>query len=203
MHGPAARMRRDGIAGRTVHAQWLQDLAAQRLLPGDAAHRGDQRAEQGVARVGVVVTVTCRVRLRPVAQHVSDPGAQVPRRALPPGSRCLRPQPRAVAQQLKDGHVAHARPGQVLLQRVGQIDQALVAQPQDQDGREGLGDRADPVLRVGVRTMVLDTRTRPAPGRTPLPAHRGHQRRRPPVPLRHGDAVRQSTTGTGKQVFAD
>lgn len=144
-----------------------------------------------------------RVRLWPVAQHVGDLGPQAAGRPLPPGGGCFGAQPRAVAQQLKDGRPARPCAGEVLLQRIVQVDQALVPQPQNQNGRERLGDRTDPVLRIGVGSMPLDARTRPTPGRTPLSPHRGHQGRRAAVPLRDGDAVQQGASGTGKQVFVD
>ncbi|CAM5367747.1 hypothetical protein SBADM41S_11532 [Streptomyces badius] len=201
--GPAARVRCHGAARRTVHGQRFQDLAAQRLIPGDAANRLHQRTEQGVTGVGVVMPMPGRMHLRPVAQHIGDLRPQAAGRPLPPGGRRLGSQPRTVAEQLMDGHPAHAGAGKVLLQGVVQVDQPLVPQPQHQNGRERLGDRADPVLRIGVGSMPVDTRTRPAPHLLSLPPHRSHEGRRTPVPLGDGDAVQQSAPGTGKQVFAE
>ena len=56
-----------------------------------------------------------------------------------------------VREQLADGAVAERRAGQVPVERVVEVQQALVAQPHHQDGGDRLADGAEPVLDVGVR----------------------------------------------------
>ncbi len=130
------------------------------LFPRDATNRFHQRTEQGVTGVGVVMAMPGRMHLRPIAQHIRELRPQAAGRPLPPGGRRLGPQPRTVAEQLTDGRPAHTRTGKVLLQRIVEVDQPLVPQPQHQNGRERLGDRADPVLRTGIGSVPVDTRTR-------------------------------------------
>ncbi len=54
MHGEPLRVRRVGRHGGAGHAERVQDLLAQRLLPGPPAQLPDERAEQPVTGIGVV-----------------------------------------------------------------------------------------------------------------------------------------------------
>lgn len=80
-----------------------------------------------------------------------------------------------MTEQLKDGDTADARSGQMLLQWIVEIQQTLVAQPQNQHGGEGLGEGADPELRIGVRGMVVDAAAGSAPDDPALTLHRGDE----------------------------
>ena len=73
-----------------------------------------------------------------VAEHIGKSGTERPGVRSHHGAGRLRAQPRTVAKQLSDGHLPRAGAGKVLLQRIVQIEQTLVAQPQHQDGRKGL-----------------------------------------------------------------
>lgn len=84
-------------------------------------------------------------------EYIGEVGTQGARRPLPPGCGRLGSQSRTVTEQLKDGDTADTRTRQMLLQRVVEIQQTLVAQPQDQHCGEGLGEGSDPELRIGVR----------------------------------------------------
>ena len=95
----------------------------------------------------------------------------------------------------------HAGARKVLLQRIVQIEQTLVAQPQHQDGREGLGDRADAVLGVGVRPMPVDRAARARPDQLPVALHGGDERGRAPLGLGDGDAMQKGPPGGGEQLF--
>jgi hypothetical protein len=97
--------------------------------------------------------------------------------------------------------VADVRPVEVLAQRVGEVQQPLVAQPQHQHRREGLRDRPDPVLRVPVRLMPRHAAAGTRPHRTAVPYDRCHQRRCPGFGLRHGDPVEQGAARFREQLF--
>jgi hypothetical protein len=118
------------------------------------------------------------------------------RRALPPAAGALSGGAGDVREQLPDGAAAQRRPGHVPVQRIVEVQPALVAQPQHRDRGHRLADRAQPVLDVGVRLGH-----RPAPGRPRQPAvpdHAGDQARRPPVPLHAGHPGEQ-LAGGGRQ----
>ena len=75
-----------------------------------------------------------------------------------------------MGEQLADGAVAERRAGQVPVERVVEVQPALVAQPHHHDGGDRLADRPEPVLDVGVRLGHL------APARPTRPARRRGRR---------------------------
>lgn len=106
-----------------------------------------------------------------------------------------------MGEELGDGRLTRASAGQMLLQRVPQVQQALVAQPHHQDGSEGLGDGPDPVLHVLVRSVTVHRGPGPVPDGSAAPHHGGDQRGRPALGLGDGDPVQQGAARPGEQVF--
>jgi hypothetical protein len=98
-----------------------------------------------------------------------------------------------VRQQLGDRGARRLARVQVLAQRIGEVQAALVAQPHDQHRDERLGQRADAVLGVAVRLVPLQHAPGPEPGLAAVAYHRRGQRRRPALGLADGDPMRQCT----------
>ncbi|MDQ0942196.1 hypothetical protein QFZ67_003901 [Streptomyces sp. V1I1] len=201
MHRPATGMRSSGLRARTVQGERFKDLAAQDVLPGRPAYRLDQRTEQRIAGVGVVVTAADGMHPRLVTEDIGEFGAERARRPLPPGRRSFSAQSGAVAKELCDGHIPHARARQVLLQGIVQIEQTLVAESQHQDGREGLCDRADAVLGVGVRPMPVDRAAGARPEQLSLALHSGDERGCAPFGLGDRNAMQYGALRGGEKLF--
>ncbi|GAA3054030.1 hypothetical protein GCM10020000_40070 [Streptomyces olivoverticillatus] len=106
VHRPALRVRRLGHERRTVHAERYEHLPAQHLVPALPAHLLDERAQERVAGVGVVVQAPCRVQLGLFAEDVRELGAQGAVRTLPPGSARLGSEAGGVRQQLRERGLA-------------------------------------------------------------------------------------------------
>ncbi len=102
-------------------------------------------------------------------------------------------------EQLGDGGTVGGGARQVAPQRVGEVEQALVPQPQYEHGDEGLGDRADPVLDVGGRRVTVDHAAGAAPDQSPVPEHTGDHRGGAALGLGDGQAVQQRAAGGGEQ----
>lgn len=199
VHRPAARVRCARCAARPVQPQRLQHLGAQHVLPRLPAERLDEGTQQRVTGVRVVVDASGSVLEGLLAQHLGQPGPQFGGGTLPPLARGLGRQSARVGEQLGHGHLVGAGPGQVPAQRVREVQQALVAQPHHQNGREGLGDRPDPVLHVPVRAVALDRGPGALPEHLPTARDGRHQGRCAPLALRDGEAVPQRAPGGGEQ----
>jgi hypothetical protein len=100
-----------------------------------------------------------------------------------------------VRQQLGDGRAGGRARFEVLAQRVGEVQAALVAQPHDEHGDERLGQRADPVLGAAVRLVPLEHAPGAAPGLAAIPGHRADQGRRPALGLADGYPVEERPAG--------
>ncbi len=119
---------------------------------------------------------------------------------LPDRAGRLALEPREVREQAPDGRAAMRRDIEVLLEPVVEVEGALVAELQDRDRREGLGDRADAVgvvdgggRRLGAarRLAIRGGRCRDPHRGAPhhvAPVHdRGDHARRAPLRLRDAD----------------
>jgi hypothetical protein len=187
VHGEAGSVRRLRPGGGPAHAERREQLNGDHVVPGPAAQPGQQLAEQRVTDVGVVEAPARPGSPRVRAERVPDQRLERrPRGPLPERPGGLGPQAGGVRQQLADGQLGRARGVEVPSDRVGQVEQALVAQPQHRDRDERLGDRACPVLhvRVGHRPGGAVGPAAPArPDQLP-PAHQaGRHRRNPPARL--------------------
>ncbi len=89
----------------------------------------------------------------------------------------------------------------MLLQRIREIEQTLVAQPHHQNGGEGLGDGPDPVLHALVRSVPVHRGPRPVPDGLTVPYDGGDQGGSPSFGLRDSDPVQQGAAGAGEQCF--
>ena len=189
VHRETARVRLLGRQGGAGHAERAQDLLPQRVLPAMPAQLADQRAEQPVAGVGVVEQPPGRMRRR--AQDVGQPRPELTGAPFPPRPRGLRGQASGVREQLGDRRARRLARVQVLAQRVGQVQAALIAQPHDQHRDKRLGQRADAELGVAVGLVPSQHAPGPEPGLAAVPDHRRGQQRRPALGLADGDPVRQ------------
>src|SRR5690606_13402233 len=119
------------------------DLVAHGLKPGGASQPGDEFAEHAVADVGVVEPATRTVLelVRAEAGVQFGPGAA--RGALPPRAGGFGGESAGVGEQLGDGEAPELGAGNVLVERVVQVESTFVAQPHDDGGDERLGDRPD------------------------------------------------------------
>ena len=104
-----------------------------------------------------------------------------------------------MGEQVADGAAAGRRAGQMQAERVGESQPALVAQPQDQDRHERLGDRADPVLGVAVGHVAVHGSPDVRPHHVAVADHRGHDRGCPALDLGGGELVQQGAPGAGQQ----
>ena len=186
-----------GVVGRAFHPERRQQPGAYHLPPGRAAQPGDHLAEQREAEVGVVEPLPragdgAEPSLASTRVAKSTPG-DAPTRSRPARSACPRcataahaavaARTASPAGSVRSGHRARA---------------ALVAQLEHRDGGDGLGDRADPVLRADRSALTppvqasSPSRTTPATtdGSRPvacrcsqpeLPGRRDVTRRRPPA----------------------
>jgi hypothetical protein len=128
-----------------------------------------------------------------------DEGGQVTARgAFPPRTDGLGREAGRVGQQLGDGGVTHAGTGQVGVERVGEGEAALVAQPHDHDGDEGLGDRPDPVLHVGVGDGAVDPAAAAVPRQDAVADDTGDHRREALAGLLLGQPGGQQVRGPGR-----
>ena len=139
---------------------------------GSPRRPDDHLAEQRVGEVRVVVAAGRRQhRLRLV-----EPGEQLlalrPLRPLPDLADRLALQAGPVRQHPADRQAPVPGAGQVLLEPVVQVEQPVVAALHDEDGREGLGDRADPELGVRGRGGIERPRRRWCPRTRARPARR-------------------------------
>ena len=196
-HGCTARPSAAGATGRgrgPVHAQRRQDLGGDGVLPRRPAQPRHQLAEQAEPQVGVVEPPG-----RPEDDVVGaevQVGERAAGNALPPSARALGRGPGEVREQLADGAVAERRAGQVPVERVVEVQPALVPQAHHHDGGDGLADRAEPVLDVGVR--LGDVATPGRPGQPAVPDDAGDEARRAPLAL-HAGGARQEDAGGGRQ----
>jgi hypothetical protein len=101
-----------------------------------------------------------------------------------------------VGEQLADGAVPERGAGHVPVERVVEVHPALVAQPEDGDRGDGLADRAQPVLDVGVRLGHVAAPGRP--GQPAVPDDARDQAGCPAVALDPGGAGEQQAGG-GRQ----
>ncbi len=116
--------------------------------------------------------------------------------ALPPPAGRLGGEPSGVREQLGDGDVADRGRGDVLGQRIVEVEQALVAQPHHQHGDHGLGDRADAVLGGGGGGGALGFAPGAEPDRLAVAQHHGGQRGHPRLGLLDGHATQQRASRT-------
>ena len=176
------RVRRLREVRRARHAQGLEQLARHHVPPRRAPQPGDRLAEQREAEVAVVVVlpraghraaaVVGREQQRPARRPASAPTTSRPAR-----SACRT----TCASRSRTVASAYPVSGTNLPDRVGQREQSLVAQPHHRDRDEGLGDRADPVLRVVGRTGHVAGAADPA--QRPVGQHAGDDRRQPAATL--------------------
>ena len=193
-----AERRPAGRAGRRAgHPERLEQLGADDVEPAGAVPDLEQPTERPVADVGVVEAA-------PLAEALPRPGPdeRVPvaaRGALPPRAVRLGLGPGGVGEQLLDADPAEGRPGDVLLEPVGEVEPAGVAQPHHADGDEGLGDRAHPVLGVGVGGCAAGATVEGPRGALPdeLAAadQAGDDRGQPSVALGPGEGVVEQAGG--------
>jgi hypothetical protein len=105
-----------------------------------------------------------------------------------------------MGEQLGDGAVAQGRARQVGVERIGEVEPALVAKPQHQRGGEGLADRADAVLGVGARRRAVHAPAPAGPHHAPVADHGRHHRGEAPFLLLHRDAAGERAFGGGHQL---
>ena len=168
------------------HLQRVEDPLGDGLLPAALLHPLDDLAEQGVGEVGVVEDEVRRQHPLGVLELAQQPLLVGGLEVLPDPAHRLALQPRGVRQHLPDRHRPVPGAGQVGVQAVVQRQPALVAQRHDEHGGEGLGDRADHVLRVvaGRHRAVDAGRADVAgPDQRPVADDAGADRRRAPVAL--------------------
>ncbi len=185
VHGQPLGRRSRRPGGRAGHAERLEQLAAHDVEPAAPVVHLEEPTEGGVADVGVVEAA-------PGAEALPDGGGDqrlpvAPGRALPPRPGRLGLGAGGVGEQLLDGDVVEGRAGRVRAEPVGEVEPPGVAQPQHAHGDEGLGDRAHPVLRVGVGRSPVGApvdRARGAAPDEPAAAHQpGRHRGQPAVAL--------------------
>ena len=146
--------RRDTRSRRTPHLQRVEDALLQHLRPRLSPQPGHDLAQQRVREVAVVVAPSRRqdsLGLLETGQQVVDRRAA---QALPDVADRLALQAGQVREHPAHGQVRVPGARQVLVEGVVEVEQAVVAALHDQHGGEGLGDRADPELRVRVGTAV-------------------------------------------------
>ena len=158
----ALRVRGHGQVRRAPHAEGLEQLAGDDVPPRGAAEPGHRLAEQGEAQVAVVVVVARTGATAPLPSlAASNASTWTPGDALPPRADRFALHPRDVGEQVADGRrgvpgLRHEPPD-----RVVERQQPVVAAAHHRDRDEGLGDRADPVLRVIGRSRARRPRRRP------------------------------------------
>jgi hypothetical protein len=130
-----------------------------------------------------------------LVQVVEERGPVAADTALPPRPRRLGRQTTRVRQQLRDRQVPEGRPRHVLVERVVQVQPALVAQPHHQHRDERLGDRPDAVLRVGRRCGAADVAPAAGPQHVAAAHDGGDQRRRAVLRLFGGETAEQGELG--------
>ena len=164
---------------------------------GDAFGPRDQLAQGRIPDVGVVVPAPRPHPLHRRGRHQRRPVAAGG--ALPPGAVGLGLQPGGMRQQLRDRRAPERRAGYVVLEPVVEVEPTGVAQPHDAHRHERLGDRADPVLRVGVGGnpvgAAVERAARVGPDQLAAADDpRGH-RRQPDLPLLDGEPGREVARG--------
>lgn len=194
MYGVALGGRRDRPGAGAGHPQRQQHLIADDVLPRPAAQAGDERPEQGEAQVAVVESSARGER----GVGAAEPELTKARAgdAFPPLARPLGARTGHVRQQLADGPVPQRGARHVLLERVVQVEPPLVAQSQDRDGGDRLGDRAQPVLHVVVR--IGDGPAAGGPREPAVADDPGHQGRRSALPLGACGVGEQADGGRGQ-----
>ena len=162
--------------------------------PWDRAH---ELAQRRIPDVGVVVPAARPHPLHRRGRHQRRPVAAG--RALPPGAVGLRLQPGGMRQQLRDRRAPERRAGYVVLEPVVEVEPPGVAQPHDAHRHERLGDRADPVLRVGVGGhpvgAAVERAARVRPDQVAAADDPGGHRRQPDLPLLDGEPGRELARG--------
>ena len=163
-----------GLEPGAGHAERVQQAAADVVRVRRARDGGDQPAQDRVAEVGVLEPGA----RRPVEAHAAgQEGVELLQRQalLPVTPRVVGREPRGHGEQVPDRHAGrvrrHRRPpaqfGEVLLGRVVELQQAVVAQGENRGRGEALRHRGDPEDRTGVR---------PRPAEVPLAeAYRVHE----------------------------
>ena len=173
VHGEPEGRRPRGPRRRAGHPQRLEQLVAHDLEPAATVGHLEQPAQRGVADVGVVEPAT---GAEPLPDRRGDEGVPVAAgRALPPRPRRLGLGAGGVGEQLLDGDVVEGGPRHVRAEPVGELEPAGVAQPQHAHRDEGLGDRAHPVLRVGIRPPSVGAPVDRAGGTAPDELAAAHQ----------------------------
>ena len=85
------------------------------------------------------------------------------------------------------------------VQRVAQVQQAFVPQPQDRHGGHGFGDGSDPVLDVVIRLGAVHLAASGGPGQRTVADDAGDQARHPAGVLGPGHVGQQEPGGAGGQ----
>ena len=154
------------------HLQRGEDPLGDGLLPAALLQPLDDLAEQRVGEVGVVEDEVRGQHPLGVLELAQQPLLVGRLEVLPDAADRLALQARGVRQHLPDRDRAVPGAGQVGVEPVVQRQPALVAQRHDEHGGEGLGDRADHVLRVvaGGHGAVDAGRTPTWPDQTSRPS---------------------------------
>jgi hypothetical protein len=197
VHRGALGGRGDRAGCRPDHAQGGEHLRSHGVLPGRAAQPRHQLAEHAEAQVGVVEAAGCAED--DVVRTEAEVLQRAARRPFPPAAGALRRDSGQVREQLPDGAVPERGAREMRVQRVVEVQPALVAQPHHGDGGDGLADRPEPVLHVGVRLGHLAPAGRPG---QPAVAHDpGDQAGRAALPLRAGGARQEQASGRRQHGF--
>ena len=149
----ALRVRRLRQVRRPRHAQGREQLGARprRTTTRPAAATPPRRAARSRGWSSGSTPPGSATRPEP-SLAVSSAGTGTARRAFPPRADGLALHPGHVGEQVADRRRGVPRLRHEPTDRVRERQQPLVAQPHHGDGDQGLGDRADAVLRVVGRT---------------------------------------------------
>src|SRR5680860_231112 len=167
------------------------------LSPWFAAQPRDQLAEDGIPDVRVVESRARSELQLGLARHQLGPGSAGG--PLPPWPVGLRLQPGGMGKKLGDREVGERRVLDVPAEGVVQVEQTLVAHTQHLDRHEGLGDRADAVLRLDGRRRApgspVEGSHRAGPDQLTTAHQPGCGRWQPALRLFDRQAVRESPRG--------
>ncbi len=176
----AGRSRLTGIELGAREPEWLQHAEPKLIPVRAAAMPRDDLAEQAEREVRVVPGFA---RTQD-ALGVLEPGQKLlPRRRLhrlPHLAGRLALQAAQVRERVADSR-AGRHLGDVRAERIVEVEDVRVAQPEDADRRERLRDRPDPIgvlRRRGLVTLDVRRPDRGAPEHRAVAEHRGRDRRR-------------------------
>ena len=150
-HQVAAGGWRSRIPGRAPHAQRRQHAGLHDLPPRGVAEAGHDLPQQGVGEVGVVPVAARVEHLLHVGEALDHLLAARYLHRHPDVAWDLALQARGVGEHPPDGRSALSRLRHVQRDGIVQLQQAIVAELHDRNGRDQLGDRSDPVLIVAAR----------------------------------------------------